>query len=93
MYRTIKTTMAAAAIGVFLLAGCGGDAAADLKKQLQDSGMSAETSDCIVKGLQSRGVDLSQYGSPSAEDNTKITEAVSECMLGDSGLTVPSTTP
>jgi hypothetical protein len=90
MHRTIKTAAAAAALGVLFLAGCGGDAAADLKKQLQDSGMSAETSDCIVKGLQSRGVDLKQYGSPSAEDDVKITEAVTECMgLGDVDLSVP----
>jgi hypothetical protein len=89
MYRTIKTTIAEAAVGIVLLAGCGGDAAADLKKELQDSGMSAETSDCIVKGLQSRGVDLSQYGSPSAEDDVKITEAVSECMLSGTDLSIP----
>jgi hypothetical protein len=49
--------------------------------------MDDATADCVVKGLQSRGVDLSQYGEPSAEDQAKITEAVAECMgLDDLGV-------
>ena len=89
MHRTIKTAVAAAALGVVFLTGCGGDAAADLKKQLQDEGIPAETSDCIVKGLQSRGVDLTQYGTPSDEDNAKILEATTECMGLDTEVTIP----
>jgi polyhydroxyalkanoate synthesis regulator phasin len=91
MHRSIKGAVVALALGTAVLTACSGDDAADLKKQLVEEGtMNEEQADCVVKGLQSRGVDLSQYGTPSAEDQTKITEAVSECMFGGD-LTVPST--
>jgi hypothetical protein len=89
----MKAVMAGVALGVVVLAGCSKDNAAELKKQLTESGMTAEQSDCIVNGLTSRGVALDQYDTPSAEDQGKITEAVTQCLLGDSGVTVPSTTP
>ena len=65
---------------------------AELKTQLtEQGGMSSEQADCIVDGLNSRGVPLDQYDQPSAGDQAKITEAVTECVLADTGISVPTT--
>ena len=88
----IKLAAAGLALGV-VLAGCSSsDSSAELKKQLtEDGGMSSEQADCIVNGLNSRGVPLEQYDEPSAADQAKITEAVTECVLADTGITMPTT--
>jgi hypothetical protein len=85
--QRIKVLAAGFAVGTIMLAGCAKDNAAELKKNLTDSGMSSEDADCIVKGLQDKGVDLGQYGEPSAEDSATITEVTTDCVMA--GLDIP----
>jgi hypothetical protein len=85
-----KVAMAGFAVGVMVLAGCSKDNSAELKKELQESGMTSEQADCIVNGLNSRGVALDQYDEPSAEDTGKITDVVTECVMQD--LDIPDVT-
>ena len=88
----ITIVAAGLALGIVVLAGCSSDSSAELKTQLtEQGGMSSEQADCIVNGLNSRGVPLDQYDQPSAGDQAKITEAVTECVLADTGISVPAT--
>lgn len=86
--------MATATAGLFLgaavMAGCSTKYSSDdLKKELTSgsNAMTQEQANCIVDGLNAKGVPLDKYKDPSAEDTKKITDVVTDCVMKTSGLT------
>ena len=54
---------------------------ADFKKQLDDQGLGSQAdTQCLVDKLEASGFQFRKYGDLSADDQTKITQAVSQCI-------------
>ncbi len=86
--KRIAVAAAAIVIGLALLGGCSKKVAPeDLKKELVNQNMSPERANCIVDGLTAKGVPLENYSSPSADEQTKLTEVATACVA----QSVPST--
>lgn len=94
--KRTATVTAGLFLGAAVLAGCSTKYSSDdLKKELTtgSNAMSQEQANCIVDGLNAKGVPLDKYKDPSADDQKKITDVVTDCVLKGSGITMPSSVP
>lgn len=89
--RKIGLLVMVGAIGLSAMSCSNTVTKADFKKELDAQGLPVDTQ-CLVDKLEAKGFKFRKYGELSADDQTKITEATTECITGTLGsITVPTT--
>lgn len=81
--KKLGAVVAGLVIGLAALGGCSSKVTPeDLKKQLTTGAdpMPQQQADCIVDGLVAKGVPLENYSAPSADEQSKLTQVITDCV-------------
>lgn len=90
MRRVGLAAAAVLAIGMGVTSCSNTVSKADFKAELDKQGVgTAVNTQCLVDKLEAKGFKFKKYGELSTDDQTKITEATTECITGGS-ITIPS---
>jgi hypothetical protein len=89
--RRIGLVIVAGVIGLGAVSCSNSMSKADFKAELDKAGVGGTVdTQCIVDKLEAKGFKFRKYGELSSDDQTKITEATTECVTASLGGSIPS---
>lgn len=84
--RRIGAIMVTALIGLGAASCSSTVSNEEFKQELVKAGLPEKDAQCIIDGMQAKGVKVKRYSEMSSEDTAVITQAATDCAMKSAGL-------